>query len=320
MKELRPIGNYQPIAKTAREIFQTGSPSGGYISVEYPEELITDAVPELQHLHDVVGRKERLGAEAVVIKHFIDESLTMRSSFPPFGLLEWNKDQRVPIVEIPDTFPFDYLSEAFENMLTFVTLQERGKLAKHPEKFTPELQKAFLIHKKWEKLLAVGVKRIALESGIRTAVATSIDILRYVPLTLQDTNMNPSSENAKNLAGTGFILLKEMANLDVHSFRTLFHLIDEVKKEGRNPYTLHPTPQGQRIMFSKRVLSGLNNVQNARVNTDATYNGCPAGVNLDGESSIKNLWDWILEVSSTVYEKALTPGEVADARSSLFHS
>lgn len=271
-------------------------------------------------------KTELYALSTLVINWTFERLYADRSQYPPYGLVKLvelgDSSKHDPEYETVDSFvtdkPFselrEYMTATMHRGLR-VQLQTLDKMVMD-ESSTDPIKKIYARFKKaleqYPNLESITSSPYDfIEGGINSALAIMTGILEMIPEIYKRENEEDNSDAYSQIAQNNLILINRLAGQHMDDFNYLIRKVRNKSMDNGffNPkyFAIDKTTNRFTIKNSKKtwadhvdsVLKGFSNYFPRK--------GCPAMVYTSNGSVIRNLWDWHVDISKTIYKNLYQP-------------
>jgi len=261
---------------------------------------------------------ELYGVSALVIDGVFQRLLNDRDQHPPYGLVELVVSEENSEYRTVDSFgsgnPFsklrEYMAVTIHRGLR-TELQYLDTIAED-QSAADSIKDAYV---RFKKLLGnyqdLGSNNMSpydfLESGANTAIDTMVGILEVIPkVYAREYEPECQATALAEIAKNSYSLIARLASGHKDD---ILPRINKMRKKRRNDgyfnpdyFTIDKNTNG--LVIKETKLSRLENIYSSIRNlfSHALHVGCPAMKNFNGDNAVRNLWNWHVYISGTIYK------------------
>lgn len=272
------------------------------------------------------NKTERNAIIAIIADRIVDRAIDLKDLFPPFGLSEeyYNfffglRTRAIDRLERKNMDPYDLVKTGMISTLNIALRKElvqSDRLLK--DKASPDPYKS--VYSRYKQIINFGHEHFGeqfredflIRAGIGTAVRAIVGVTELVPKVYDNQfhGRHPTPEELLVVAQNSYSLAVDLASLHISVFSKVQKSLEEeragfsFKPFNSNKFTID-NGTNLRLLVNAEIRQMIENLHSlpAKIVASNVATGCPALVNFSGESAIRKVWNWNMEIARILYEK-----------------
>ncbi len=147
-----------------------------------------------------------------------------------------------------------------------------------------------------------------ISGGSRTAASVMGSLINILPEVYERNDLELNPESLVSTARNSFSLVADLAMRHIYDFGTVHIRLEEgskfFKRFNSKYFVLKDISGGRQLTITedaKNYDEDIAQVFHSENYIGGATIGCPAMVNFNGESAVKKLWNWHLELAEAIY-------------------
>jgi len=308
--------NITPVAKEFKAKGVTDLPTFEHPSYTYQSPEALDVWYKM--------KPELYALTAVLIDRVVDRAIRTKHERPPFGLMSFDlavvnlQAPPTPISAIERIVNDQDLASAMRATLTRSAIEE-VEFLENPDNLNDTTRQAVSVYNRLKQLVVFRQRYIEnddhtedpaafIRRGSGTAAAIMGGVVNVLPEVYEANGLELNPQELTQTAINSYPLVADLAMRHMYDFGIVLTRLEEgskfFKRFNSKYFVLKDISSGIQLTITedaKNYDEDIAQELHSRNHIGGATIGCPAMVNFNGESAVKKLWNWHLELAEAIY-------------------